>query len=210
MADSTARLPDPPGQPTPWYRRWYAIVAYIFLGLIFLGALVGEGDEPEDEDEDERSPSPEPELVEVPDVVGMSFDDARAALRSVDLGARRRTTDSDGQDPDTVVRTMPAAGAEVDEGRDVVVVVAREPAPPPTTTEPPPPTTTQPPPTTTQPPATQPPPPPTTQPPPPPEPDPVYYSNCSEARAAGAAPVRRGDPGYGTHLDRDGDGIGCE
>ena len=36
------------------------------------------------------------------------------------------------------------------------------------------------------------------------------YRNCSEARAAGAAPVRRGDPGYGTHLDRDNDGVGCE
>lgn len=38
----------------------------------------------------------------------------------------------------------------------------------------------------------------------------VSYKNCTEARAAGAAPVRRGDPGYGKHLDRDGDGIGCE
>lgn len=36
------------------------------------------------------------------------------------------------------------------------------------------------------------------------------YRNCSEARAAGAAPVREGSPGYGRHLDRDGDGIGCE
>jgi hypothetical protein len=36
------------------------------------------------------------------------------------------------------------------------------------------------------------------------------FANCSEARAAGAAPVRRGDPGYGAHLDRDGDGVGCE
>ncbi len=36
------------------------------------------------------------------------------------------------------------------------------------------------------------------------------FRNCSEARAAGAAPVRRGDPGYGPHLDRDNDGIGCE
>ena len=36
------------------------------------------------------------------------------------------------------------------------------------------------------------------------------FANCSEARAAGAAPVRRGDPGYGSHLDRDNDGIGCE
>lgn len=36
------------------------------------------------------------------------------------------------------------------------------------------------------------------------------FANCSQARAAGAAPVRSGDPGYGRHLDRDGDGIGCE
>lgn len=38
----------------------------------------------------------------------------------------------------------------------------------------------------------------------------TYYSNCRAARAAGAAPVRRGQPGYGAHLDRDGDGVGCE
>lgn len=36
------------------------------------------------------------------------------------------------------------------------------------------------------------------------------YVNCDAARAAGAAPVHRGEPGYGAHLDRDGDGIGCE
>ncbi len=36
------------------------------------------------------------------------------------------------------------------------------------------------------------------------------FANCSEARAAGAAPVRRGDPGYASHLDRDNDGVGCE
>jgi hypothetical protein len=38
----------------------------------------------------------------------------------------------------------------------------------------------------------------------------VYYPNCAAARAAGAAPVRSGDPGYARHLDRDGDGVGCE
>ncbi|WP_234321936.1 excalibur calcium-binding domain-containing protein [Streptomyces xanthophaeus] len=38
----------------------------------------------------------------------------------------------------------------------------------------------------------------------------VSYKNCTAARAAGAAPVRRGDPGYGRHLDRDGDGVACE
>ncbi|WP_407703492.1 excalibur calcium-binding domain-containing protein [Terricaulis silvestris] len=36
------------------------------------------------------------------------------------------------------------------------------------------------------------------------------FRNCAEARAAGAAPVYFGDPGYGEHLDRDLDGVGCE
>ena len=38
----------------------------------------------------------------------------------------------------------------------------------------------------------------------------TYFKNCTAAREAGAAPVRAGDPGYSSHLDRDGDGIGCE
>ncbi len=36
------------------------------------------------------------------------------------------------------------------------------------------------------------------------------YRNCSEARRAGAAPLRRNQPGYGAHMDGDGDGIACE
>ena len=36
------------------------------------------------------------------------------------------------------------------------------------------------------------------------------YANCAAARAAGADPVYAGEPGYGSHLDRDGDGVGCE
>lgn len=43
-----------------------------------------------------------------------------------------------------------------------------------------------------------------------PAPASVYYPNCAAARAAGAAPVYAGSPGYGTHLDRDKDGIGCD
>ena len=38
----------------------------------------------------------------------------------------------------------------------------------------------------------------------------TYYKNCDAARSAGAAPVYQGQAGYGSHLDRDGDGIGCE
>lgn len=36
------------------------------------------------------------------------------------------------------------------------------------------------------------------------------FPSCDAARAAGAVPVRRGDAGYGEHLDGDGDGSGCE
>ncbi len=38
----------------------------------------------------------------------------------------------------------------------------------------------------------------------------VYYRNCSEARAAGAAPLRRGEPGYRPEMDGDNDGVACE
>jgi len=37
-----------------------------------------------------------------------------------------------------------------------------------------------------------------------------YYKNCSEARAAGAAPIYEGEPGYRPALDRDRDGVACE
>ncbi|BDP42604.1 hypothetical protein DAETH_25730 [Deinococcus aetherius] len=36
------------------------------------------------------------------------------------------------------------------------------------------------------------------------------YRSCAEARAAGAAPLRRGQPGYSPALDRDDDGVACE
>lgn len=36
------------------------------------------------------------------------------------------------------------------------------------------------------------------------------YRNCDAVRAAGRAPIHRGDPGYSRNLDRDGDGVGCE
>ncbi|MPY91984.1 MAG: hypothetical protein GEV08_02660 [Acidimicrobiia bacterium] len=36
------------------------------------------------------------------------------------------------------------------------------------------------------------------------------FPNCSAARAVGAAPLHQGEPGYGAHLDGDGDGTACE
>ncbi len=43
-----------------------------------------------------------------------------------------------------------------------------------------------------------------------PPPASAYFANCAAARAAGAAPLYRGQPGYSSKLDRDGDGIACE
>jgi endonuclease YncB( thermonuclease family) len=36
------------------------------------------------------------------------------------------------------------------------------------------------------------------------------FANCDAAKAAGVAPLHRGEPGYSTKLDRDGDGVACE
>jgi hypothetical protein len=36
------------------------------------------------------------------------------------------------------------------------------------------------------------------------------YRSCAQARAAGAAPMYRGQPGYNPNLDGDNDGIACE
>ncbi|MGW4396038.1 excalibur calcium-binding domain-containing protein [Amycolatopsis nivea] len=53
-------------------------------------------------------------------------------------------------------------------------------------------------------------PPPAADTPQPEQPSTVYYKNCAAAKAAGAAPLHRGDPGYRPGLDRDGDGVACE
>ena len=81
------------------------------------------------------------------------------------------------------------------------------PAPPPTTAPAPPPTTAPAPPPTTAPAA-----PPAAAAPAPAQPatPAVYYPNCDAAKAAGAAPLHIGDPGYSTKLDRDRDGVACE
>ncbi|MBV0917953.1 excalibur calcium-binding domain-containing protein [Mycobacteroides chelonae] len=36
------------------------------------------------------------------------------------------------------------------------------------------------------------------------------YDNCTQAHQDGAYNIKKGDPGYRTKLDRDGDGIACE
>ncbi len=37
-----------------------------------------------------------------------------------------------------------------------------------------------------------------------------YFQNCDAARAAGAAPMKKGDPGYRKELDPNGNGVACD
>ncbi|WP_294048940.1 excalibur calcium-binding domain-containing protein [Sphingopyxis sp.] len=37
-----------------------------------------------------------------------------------------------------------------------------------------------------------------------------HWRRCDDARAAGTAPIYRGEPGYRDGLDADNDGIACE
>lgn len=39
---------------------------------------------------------------------------------------------------------------------------------------------------------------------------PVTYKNCDEVVKASKAPLHKGDPGYSSRLDQDGDGVACE
>lgn len=40
--------------------------------------------------------------------------------------------------------------------------------------------------------------------------DTVRYASCAEAKDAGATPLKKGDAGYRSALDRDGDGVACD
>ena len=62
--------------------------------------------------------------VDVPDVVGLSEDDARGRLTRAGLGAtsQERTVTDPGQDG-VVIEQRPASGTEVEEGSDVVIVI---------------------------------------------------------------------------------------
>lgn len=38
----------------------------------------------------------------------------------------------------------------------------------------------------------------------------VKFKSCKAAKAAGYSDMKKGEPGYSSNLDRDGDGIACE
>jgi hypothetical protein len=98
---------------------------------------------------------------------------------------------------DAMTRILTGCGATPVETSEPSETATRTATPVPTTPAP----------TTTRPPATQ-----TPMDVAPPQDDSgsAYYKNCSAARAAGAAPLYQGQPGYRSALDRDGDGVACE
>ena len=171
-----------------------------------------------------------PAAVEVPDVVGMKGDDAADALKKAGLSKSPSYTDADGEesvwDPGnwSVTAQNPAAGEQVPADQVITLTVnhdsadaaasasasasaaaasaaaeaaasaaaasaaAEQPAQEQPAQEQP-----------AQEPQSE-----------PEEQARTYYANCTEAKAAGAAPLYRGEPGYRDKLDRDHDGIACE
>ena len=173
---------------------------------------------------------------EVPNVVGSSLPDAVQVLKTEGFGTVS-VTDEHGAsvlkshfaDGFQVTAQAPGAGvkAKVSKAVSLTVratpvpasLVSHKPTPSASPTPSPSPSTTptpSPEPTTAEPtpeptvdaPVEEPAPEPTAQ--PEPAPQQAYYSSCREAKAAGAAPLYRGDPGYRSRLDRDGDGVACE
>ena len=168
----------------------------------------------------------------VPNVVGSSLPDAVQVLKTEGFGTVS-VTDEHGAsvlkshfaDGFQVTAQAPGAGVKAKVSKAISLTVRATPAPaslvshkptpsasptpspsPSTTPTPSPePTTAEP---TPEPTTAEPTPEPTAQ--PEPAPQQAYYSSCREAKAAGAAPLYRGDPGYRPGLDRDSDGVACE
>ncbi|MFD3947065.1 excalibur calcium-binding domain-containing protein [Streptomyces sp. NPDC058579] len=232
-------LLPPAGIALAWLSPWSQtkkVVATVLSGVWFLLAFLS--DPPAEEKDDAKAkaaasasasptptptstpttatPSPSPELV-MPDVVGKAFSEAEAAVEAlVDGELRAGSAYADVSLPANhatwiVCFQGPAAGARLvpasaDPNVDLVAPGTKCPATTGTALRPKPkPKPTESPKPKPQPQRTTPAPEPTRD-----EPDNVYYKNCTAVRAAGADPIHRGDPGYGRHLDRDGDGVGCE
>ena len=164
-----------------------------------------------------------PVMIEVPDVVGMKGDAAAVALKEAGLTSSPSYTDADGEDSVwnssdwSVTSQAPAAGERVPADQAITLTVnddsaeaaasasasasaaAAEASASAEASE----QAVQDEPAQPEEPAQR------------PQQDPkkstsTYYANCTEAKAAGAAPLYRGEPGYREKLDRDKDGIACE
>ena len=153
-----------------------------------------------------------PAAVEVPDVVGMKGDDAADALKKAGLSKSPSYTDADGEESVwapgnwSVTAQNPAAGEQVPADQVITLTVNHDSADAAASASAAAEATEQ---------AAQEEPAQPEAPPQEPQSEPeeqadAYYANCTEAKAAGAAPMYRGSPGYRADLDRDDDGIACD
>lgn len=145
--------------------------------------------------------------VTIPDLAGQDGASAREALRALGLDYIYESDSGTSvivASNWTVLATEPQAGARVLAGSTVTIGVTKQ---APTAPTPPSEGEVAPPPAHDPGPVA---PPPAPEPVAPPAPSIVSYANCDAARAAGAAPIHRGEPGYSLRLDRDRDGIACE
>jgi eukaryotic-like serine/threonine-protein kinase len=66
--------------------------------------------------------------VDVPDVVGKSFDEASSTLQAAGFKVTRKDKESDTEDPGTVLAQDPKGGGQVDSGSAIALTVAKEPS----------------------------------------------------------------------------------
>ena len=205
----------------------------VALVIVLVPAVSGCDDSAAHEAASASAAATTPAAVEVPDVVGMKGDDAADALKKAGLSKSPSYTDADGEESVwapgnwSVTAQDPAAGERVPADQAITLTVnhdsadaaasasaaaeasasaaaeasasaAAEAAEQAAQEEP-----AQGEPAQPEAPAQEP------QSEPEEQAD-AYYANCTEAKAAGAAPMYRGSPGYRADLDRDHDGIACD
>ena len=66
--------------------------------------------------------------VDVPNVVGKSFDEASSTLQAAGFKVTRKDKESDTEDPGTVLAQDPKGGGQVDSGSTIALTVAKEPS----------------------------------------------------------------------------------
>ncbi|MGN0124785.1 MULTISPECIES: excalibur calcium-binding domain-containing protein [Rhodococcus] len=186
---------NPPAGGGQKRRKWPWALGAGLVGLVALGAAVGDEE-------------PKTETSSVVSTTSSSVAPTTTTAKPTTTTPRTTTpAPTTTSDSPAVVPLVPQVGT-------TVVETTTEYTPPPAPAYTPPATTEYTPPPTpeyTPPPVTQytPPPAPAYTPPPVQQPS-VSYKNCSEAKAAGAAPILRGEPGYASRLDKDNDGIACD
>ena len=184
----------------------------VALVIVLVPAVSGCDDSAAHEAAPASAAATTPAAVEVPDVVGMKGDDAADALKKAGLSKTPSYTDADGEESVwapgnwSVTAQDPAAGERVPADQEITLTVNHDSADAAASASAAAEATEQ---------AAQEEPAQPEAPAQEPQSEPeeqadAYYANCTEAKAAGAAPMYRGSPGYRADLDRDDDGIACD